>query len=286
MYVVLGATGNTGGATARALLGKGLDVRVVMRNEAQAETWRALGAEVVLADFGDVAALRESVIGSKGVFLMNPPPDQESDPIEAAKRQGEVYKELLNEVPRAVMLSSVGAHKPRETGSIRTLHVLESILNDPRVVFLRPGYFAENWLNVLPVVTAQGILPTFLHLDQKVPMVATADIGTAAASLLITDEVPKVVELLSPHDLSPRELAVQLSKALGREIAPIAVPPSEWPEQVAQWGLSQGAGDLIMEMYRGINSKHVEVENRERVWRGQTEISEVLLSRLTSPAGV
>ena len=286
MYVVLGATGNTGGATARALLGKGLDVRVVMRSEAQAETWRALGAEVVLADFGDVAALRESVIGSKGVFLMNPPPDQEPDPIEAAKRQAEVYKELLDEVPRAVVLSSVGAHKPRGTGSIQTLHVLESILNDQRVVFLRPGYFAENWLNVLPIVTAQGILPTFLHLDQKVPMVATADIGIAAASLLIADEVPKVVELLSPHDLSPRDLALQLSQELGREITPVAIPPSEWPEQVAQWGLSQGAADLIMEMYRGINSRHVEVEKPELAWRGQTEISEVLLSRLTSPAGV
>lgn len=286
MYVVLGATGHTGGATARKLLEKGVDVRVVMRDEAKAESWRALGAEVALADYRDVAALRKAVTGSRGVFLMNPPPDQEPNPIEAAKRQAKVYKELLSLVPRAVVLSSVGAHKAQGTGSIRTLNVLESILRDERVVFLRPGYFAENWLNVMPLAASQGILPTFLQpLDQTVPMVATADIGVAAADLLVADEFPKVVELLGPHDLSPRDLALQLSQALGREIAAVAVPPSQWPEQVSQWGLSQSAADLIMEMYRGINSKQVDVESPERVWRGRTEISQALLAGFASPAG-
>lgn len=155
-----------------------------------------------------------------------------------------------------------------------------------KVVFLRPGYFAENWLNVLPVVASQGVLPTFLQpLDQPVPMVATADIGRAAADLLVADEVPEVVELVGPVDLSPRALALKLSKALGREITPLAVPPSQWPEQVSQWGLSDGAAELIMEMYRGINRGHVDVENPDSVWRGQTEISEVLVTHLCSPAG-
>jgi NAD(P)H dehydrogenase (quinone) len=286
MYVVLGATGNTGGATARELLERGFDVRVVMRSEAKAESWRDLGADVALADYRDVASLKRAVAGSKGVFLMNPPPDQEPNPIEAAKRQAEVYRELLSLVPRTVVLSSVGAHKAHGTGSIRTLNVLENTLRDERVVFLRPGYFAENWLNVIPLATSQGFLPTFLQpLDQTVPMVATADIGAAAADLLVANEVPKVVELLGPHDLSPRDLALQLSQALGREIAAVAVSPSEWSEQVSQWGLSQSAADLIMEMYRGINSKQVDVESPESVWRGRTEISQALLASFASPAG-
>ena len=122
-------------------------------------------------------------------------------------------------------------------------------------------------------------------LDQNVPMVATADIGTAAADLLTTNRAPKVVELLGPHDLSPRSLAEQLSKALGREITPVAVPQSEWSAQVSQWGLSEAAAEMIMEMYRGINSCHVEVEYPNDVWRGQTGIAEVLLDRFVHPVG-
>ena len=40
-----------------------------------------------------------------------------------------------------------------------------------------------------------------------------------------------------------------------------------------------------MEMYRGINSKQVDVESPERVWRGRTEISQALLAGFASPAG-
>ena len=287
MYVVLGATGNTGGATARALLKMGLKVRVVVRNAAKGDAWRAKGAEVAIADYSDVNALKKAVNGASGLFLMSPPPDRSPDPLGSARRQAEVYKELIDLVPRVVVLSSVGGHHADRTGSIRTLHIIEEVLKDTGVVFLRPGYFAENWLNVLTVVESQGVLPTFLQpLDKNVPTVTTADIGVAAAELLVAKEVPEVVELLGPQDVSPQSLAFQLSQRLGREITPVAVPPSEWSEQVKHWGLSDAAGGLIMEMYQGINSGHVEVENPKTVWRGETQIAEILVQALPRPVEV
>lgn len=44
MFVVLGATGNTGSVAARTLLAQGKSVRVVVHGAAKGEAWRAKGA--------------------------------------------------------------------------------------------------------------------------------------------------------------------------------------------------------------------------------------------------
>jgi len=56
VYVIMGATGQVGGATAKALLAEGNKVRVVVRNEEKAKVWREYGAEPVFADYGSAEA--------------------------------------------------------------------------------------------------------------------------------------------------------------------------------------------------------------------------------------
>src|SRR5216683_397932 len=50
MFVVLGATGNTGSVAASTLLAQGKSVRVVVHNAAKGEAWKAKGADVAVAD--------------------------------------------------------------------------------------------------------------------------------------------------------------------------------------------------------------------------------------------
>jgi uncharacterized protein YbjT (DUF2867 family) len=59
--LVTAATGNQGGATARALLANGSTVRVLVRNpEApNAKALAAAGAQVVVGDLDDLASLRK-----------------------------------------------------------------------------------------------------------------------------------------------------------------------------------------------------------------------------------
>ena len=287
MFVVFGATGNTGGATARALLSQGQKVRVVIRNLEKAEHWQQLGAEVFLADYKDRARLIEAVQGSQGIYLMNPPPNQQPEPLITAREQAEIYRDLIALTPRVVVLSSVGAHKAQGTGSIQTLHILEEVLRAENVTFLRPGYFAENWLQVLPLAQSQGLLPSFLQpLDKTVPMVCTEDIGVAAAGLLLSQEGPRIVELTGPSDLSPQDIATQLSRRLNRRVDAVAVPEEQWEAEVSQWGFSRKAADLIMGLYRGVNNGTVEYEFPDRVWRGETEIVESLLTQRPTPVTV
>jgi putative NADH-flavin reductase len=49
-YSVIGATGQTRGATARGLLEAHHDVRAVVRSQAAAPAWTARGAEAAIAD--------------------------------------------------------------------------------------------------------------------------------------------------------------------------------------------------------------------------------------------
>jgi len=55
MYVVLGASGNTGHVVAKTLLARGQKVRVVGRSAAHLQPLAAEGAEVFVADVTDAA---------------------------------------------------------------------------------------------------------------------------------------------------------------------------------------------------------------------------------------
>jgi len=145
MYVILGATGNTGSIIADFLLSKGKKVRVVGRDAGRLQRFVRKGAEAFTADLSDAAALTKAFSDARAGYLMLPPittrEDQErhSDAIaRAAKESGLRY---------AVHLSSYGAQVPEGTGPVAGLHSSEQKLNASsglNVLHLRPGYFMEN----------------------------------------------------------------------------------------------------------------------------------------------
>lgn len=131
--------------------------------------------------------------GATAAFLLNPPPVA-GDPFERAMEIGASLAEAVRRVrlPKAVVLSSVGAQHASGTGIIATLHQIEAALagTAPATAFLRSVYFVETWTDVAESAVADGTLPTFLEPDQKIPMVSTVDVGRAAARLLREDWKP------------------------------------------------------------------------------------------------
>ena len=73
MYVITGATGNTGGVVAEKLLAEGEKVRVVGRDPRRLERFTQNGAESFIADATDAAALTKAFAGAKAVYAMIPP---------------------------------------------------------------------------------------------------------------------------------------------------------------------------------------------------------------------
>ena len=84
MYVVLGASGNTGAVVARKLLEKGEKVRAVGRDASKLSALARLGADVDVADLSDSAGLTKIFAGAQGAYLLIPPQIQAPDFLAAA----------------------------------------------------------------------------------------------------------------------------------------------------------------------------------------------------------
>jgi uncharacterized protein YbjT (DUF2867 family) len=73
MYVVIGASGNTGSVVANTLLDQGKKVRVIGRHAERLQPFVARGAEPFIADVADADALTRAFNGAEGVYAMIPP---------------------------------------------------------------------------------------------------------------------------------------------------------------------------------------------------------------------
>src|SRR3979490_3062723 len=72
MFLVMGITGNVGGATAEHLLAHGKEVRALVRNREKASSWANKGVELVDGDWNDSAAIERALKGVEGAFVMLP----------------------------------------------------------------------------------------------------------------------------------------------------------------------------------------------------------------------
>jgi uncharacterized protein YbjT (DUF2867 family) len=286
MYVVFGASGRAGGETARSLLAKNLEVRVVLRRPKHSADWRARGADVAIANLEDADAVASALRGAAGAFLLNPPPVS-GDPYRTAEIIGRALAQGAKQagLPKAVVLSSVGAQHAAGTGVISTLHQMETLLANvaPRTAFLRPGYYVEAWSEVIDAVVAGSVLPTFIEPDLKIPMVSTLDVGQAAARLLQeTWSGNRIVELGGPDDWSARDVALAFSRVIGRPIDPQFVPEAGRKDIYLQAGLGEEVADALLGMYDGIATGKVAWARDHETWRGATSLV-AAVARLVPP---
>ena len=279
MFVVAGATGNTGGATAASLLAAGVPVRVLLRDPGQAALWKARGAEVAVGDNADASALARAFRGAEAVYVLNPPAYTLPDLFDRARRVAEaILKAAQRTRPkRLVVLSSIGAHLAFGTGIILTNRAFEQILGDAPcpVTFLRPAYFLENWKLAASVAGRDGVLPSFLApLGRAIPMVGAADIGRTAAAAMRDPSPPRLIELAGPRDYSPRDAAAAFTATLGRRVTPFEIPVSEWPSVLSPYGFSARTIEAWRELFLGFNSGRVSFEHTSTVQRGVTGLEE------------
>ncbi|HEU4577089.1 MAG TPA: NmrA family NAD(P)-binding protein [Polyangiaceae bacterium] len=280
MYVITGATGHTGSVAAEALLRAGKRVRALVRDAAKAERLKALGAEVFVADLADQAALARAVRGAEGVFLISPPDLSAKDFIAERKRltQAQVDTLAAERVPHVVLLSSIGAQLSAGTGPILSTHHAEQQLRAAGLpaTFVRAAYFVENWAGVLQAVKSDGVLPTFIAANQRLPMVSTVDIGeTVVQALLDGPRGVRVIELSGPSEATPNEVAATFSRILGKPVKVVEVPLAAVVSTFTSFGMSSNQAELLREMYEALAQGKLEPEVGEHV-RGTTPLETTL----------
>ncbi len=261
MYTIFGATGNIGSVITKVLLEKGEQVRVVGRNAGKLQKYVQKGAEAVVGDVSDEAAMTQALSGARAAFLMIPPDpaspdyraeqDRISDSIAAA-----VKKSALQ---YAVNLSSFGAQAETGTGPISGLHRFEKKLNaieKLNVLHLRPAYFLENHLNSINMIQMMGMIGGALKADLRMPQIATRDIGAFAAERLLKLDfnTKQTHELLGQRDLSMNDVAAVIARTIGIADLRYAQFPYEQVEQfLLQMGTPAKTASYFTEMFRGIN---------------------------------
>jgi uncharacterized protein YbjT (DUF2867 family) len=265
MYVVTGATGNTGHVVASHLLDKKKKVRVIGRSKERLQPLVHRGAEAFVADLNDQAALTKAFTGAEGVYAMIPPSMTSQDYRGDQRRASETIAAALERagVKHAVVLSSVGADKQAGTGPVVGLHELEEILNriaGLNVVHLRAGYFMENTLGQAAAIHAMGKSAGPLRGDLKLPMIAARDIGSAAAELLTDLDFSgkQTRELLGQRDLSMDEATAIIGKAIEKpDLKYVQLPGEQMRPIFIQMGMSPNVASLILEMAEALNSGHM-----------------------------
>jgi uncharacterized protein YbjT (DUF2867 family) len=265
MYVVLGATGNTGKVVALNLLAAGKKVRAVGRNAERLHTLETRGALPFVADATDSAALTKAFSGAEGVYAMIPPNVAIPDvPAYEQRVVSSIASALKNaEVKHAVVLSSFGADKPEKTGPVVGIYQLEQALNrlpDLNVLFLRAGYFMENTLAQVDIIRSFGMTAGPLRADLKLPVIATQDIGDAAAAALAKLDFTgkQIRELQGQRDLDMTEVTTMIGKGIGKpDIRYVQLPEAQLRPALLQLGMSASFVDLLLEMSASLNSGYM-----------------------------
>jgi uncharacterized protein YbjT (DUF2867 family) len=265
MYVVTGATGNTGSVVANQLLAAGKKVRGIGRSAERLQRLAHKGGEPFVADLTDREALTRAFRGCEGVYVMIPPDPSAPDISALQHAVSESIAAALEQagVQYAVALSSIGADKAEKTGPVVGLHRQEERLNrisGLNVLHLRAGYFMENTLMQAGLIHKTGTAVGPLSPQLRIPMIATRDIGSAAAEALLSLDFKshQTRELMGPNDITMTEVASIIGKAIGKpDLKYAQAPNDQLHSAMLQMGMSEDFVSQILEMSAALNSGYM-----------------------------
>ncbi len=261
MYVITGATGNTGKEIAAALLAAGQEVTVIGRSAERLQPLVAKGAKPAIGSLDDANFLAKTFQGAKAVYALIPP-NYAAENFRAY--QNRIADALVSAVKQAgvkyvVALSSVGAHLTEKAGVVQGLYDMEQKFNqlkDVHVLYLRPTYFMENLLGQIGTIKQMGIMGSPLKPDLKFPIIATKDIAAVGAKrLLALDFTGKSVQyILGARDVTNNEIATVFGKAIGKpDLKYVQFSYADAKNAMVGMGLSASAAEAMVEFMQSMN---------------------------------
>jgi uncharacterized protein YbjT (DUF2867 family) len=221
VILVTGATGKVGQEVVRQLAAADAPVRALVRDPARASHIRLPGVEILVGDLGQPASLDRALAGVDRVFLLSPPdPGQvelQGNLIEAAKRSG----------ARHIVKVSVAGGPDSGTQIGRWHWTTEKQVEASGIsfTFLRPNFYMQQMLLFAPSIAATGSFSLAMG-TAEVSVVDTRDVAAVAVCALTQDgHDRKIYDLTGPEALSFDEIADHLSRATGKRISYVHVPP-------------------------------------------------------------
>lgn len=222
IYLITGATGKQGGATAEHLIRRGYRVRAMTRNpdSVAAENLRIAGAEIVQGDFDVPQSMREALQQVAGLFLVSHYWDGVELEIERGIRAAELAAE--SDIDHLVYTSVARYRHDRQIPHFASKRRIEKRIKELGLpyTFLRPVAFMENWQwPVTRMAIMQGKLISPLSSDTPYQQISVVDIGDIAARILSSPEhwIGRSLELAA-DSRTMKEIADTFERVLDMEV--------------------------------------------------------------------
>lgn len=249
MLLLTGVTGKTGGASAQALLKKGIKFRAIVRNAEKAAALKAAGVELVIGDVTDRAVLEQAMAGVDKALMVCPNGEKQLDIekqfVDVAKKAG---------VKHVVKMSSIEAVADAKAPIPKIHYASEQYLQQSGLAWtmIKPNFFMQNFLGSAGTIKEQGKF--FLPMAQgKTVMVDTRDVGACVATVLTgTGHEGKAYAITGPEVLSFGDAADRFTTVLGRKIEYVFVPMAAYRQTLARFLTNEWHLNAVCELFQEI----------------------------------
>jgi uncharacterized protein YbjT (DUF2867 family) len=246
LILVTGATGNTGSALLQQLEGRAANIRAMVRSSKHVERLPKTSATVVVGNFDDPRSLEAALEGVTRAYLVTPSsPDAETQQVRFAELAAAAG------VGRLVKLSQFAADEASPVRFLRYHAAVERRIREIGVgfTFLRPNLYFQGLLAFQPIIAAKGHFVAPIG-DARVSAVDVRDIAAVAARALTEEgHDGKTYTITGPAAITHTEMASALSKAIGRPVAFIDVPPDAFAGALKGAGVPPWQADGLVEDY-------------------------------------
>jgi NAD(P)H dehydrogenase (quinone) len=237
---ITAAGGHLGRLVIEDLLERGVpagQIRAIVRSPEKVQDFADRGVQVVRGDYADAAGLTEALRGAdKWVFISSSGPDEDrlSNHLTAlqAGRAAGVGHVIYTSIPKAdtnpIPFASV--HKNTEAA------IKESGLP---YTFLRNNWYWENLTASLPNAIEHGAIIGSVG-SGLTAFASRADYAAAAAVVATTEgHEGGVYELTGDKAYGYAEIAAEVSRQAGKEVAAVNLDPEEYRKALAGFGLPE-----------------------------------------------
>lgn len=255
--LVTGATGKIGRAVATQLLEKGVPTRVmVRRKDVRSEHLKSKGAEIVVGDMLDIRQVQTALAGVDRLFF-NPPyhPHGLYGTVAfavAARRAG----------AEAVVTLSQWLASPDHPSLMTRSHWLTDklfeLMPDTAHVTVNPGFFADNYMHLVPTAAQMGVLPFPTAGGLNAPP-SNEDIARVAVGALLDPHRHngRVYRPTGPTLLSGQDIADAIGEALGRKVRHIDAPPKMFVKAVRASAKELGFDEFLQSCLYHYHSEYL-----------------------------
>ena len=252
MILLTGITGNNGGATATALLEKGVKFRALVRDLDKAADWADKGVELVKGDLEDPESVKAALEGiDRAVLILPNGEDQERlelSFIETAKQAG---------LPWIIKLSSPEAIRGTES-PIPLAHIAAEdaiMASGMNWTFVRPSFFMQNLRSTPAQARATGKLSMPMG-DGTVVLTDCADAGAFLAHVLTTDpeqHYGQCYDITGPDPvLNFEDVARIIGEVIGQDVEYDDCDPDAYQEAIRPYHRNQWHSDAVARLFAEI----------------------------------